>query len=139
MQGQQLESPIQLQLVYAAACSTPREQAASEHSARHTFSSKSDVPQDLWPGAQVVEDPVPLPEEGQLSGEFCSFIEACMQKDPYKRPTAEGLLSHPFILKVYTNPPRFLIPFGVGRYLSTMSQQLSAKGTSSQFLLEQRE
>lgn len=53
---------------------------------------------------QVVEDPVPLPEEGQLSAEFRSFVEACMHKDPYKRPTAEGLLSHPFILKVPTTP-----------------------------------
>ncbi len=49
---------------------------------------------------QVVEEPVPLPAEGTVSADFRSFVAACMQKDPYKRPTAEGLLSHPFILKV---------------------------------------
>ncbi|KAK9902117.1 hypothetical protein WJX75_004920 [Coccomyxa subellipsoidea] len=48
---------------------------------------------------QVVEEPVPLPAEGSVSPDFRSFVAACMQKDPYKRPTAEGLLSHPFILK----------------------------------------
>ncbi len=51
---------------------------------------------------QVVEEPVPLPQEGAFSAEFRSFVAACMQKDPFRRPTAEGLLSHPFILKVCT-------------------------------------
>ncbi|BDA48249.1 Mitogen-activated protein kinase kinase 3 [Coccomyxa sp. Obi] len=57
----------------------------------------SDGPLQLM--IQVVEEPVPLPQESAFSAEFRSFVAACMQKDPFKRPTAEGLLSHPFILK----------------------------------------
>lgn len=52
----------------------------------------------------MVEEPVPLPAEGSVSPDFRSFVAACMQKDPYKRPTAEGLLSHPFILKACPLP-----------------------------------
>jgi serine/threonine protein kinase len=43
---------------------------------------------------------VPLPEEGVLSTELQDFILHCMRKDPFRRPTAEGLLSHEYILKV---------------------------------------
>ena len=49
---------------------------------------------------QVLTDPVPVPEEGVLSAELQSFVLQCMRKDPFTRPTAEGLLSHNFILKV---------------------------------------
>ncbi|XP_068642507.1 mitogen-activated protein kinase kinase 3 isoform X2 [Aristolochia californica] len=48
---------------------------------------------------QILDDPSPsLPEAG-FSPELCSFIDACLQKDPDSRPTAEQLLSHPFIKK----------------------------------------
>lgn len=50
--------------------------------------------------AQVLSDPVPVPEEGVLSPELQDFVLQCMHKDPFRRPTAEGLLSHNFILKV---------------------------------------
>ena len=49
---------------------------------------------------QVLSDPVPVPEEGVLSPELQDFVLQCMRKDPFRRPTAEGLLSHTFILKV---------------------------------------
>jgi serine/threonine protein kinase len=49
---------------------------------------------------QVVEDPVPVPGAAEASAEFRNFVAQCMAKDPFRRPTAEGLLSHPFILKV---------------------------------------
>lgn len=48
---------------------------------------------------QILDDPSPSPSECKFSPEFCSFIDACLQKDPDARPTAEQLLSHPFITK----------------------------------------
>ncbi|EXC20335.1 Mitogen-activated protein kinase kinase 6 [Morus notabilis] len=47
---------------------------------------------------QILDDPSPSPSNN-FSPEFCSFIEACLQKDADARPTAEQLLSHPFITK----------------------------------------
>ncbi len=51
-------------------------------------------------GVQVVEDDVPLPAGQQHSPEFVDLIKQCLEKDPYKRPTAEALLGHPFLRKV---------------------------------------
>lgn len=51
-------------------------------------------------GEQVVEEPVPVAAAMEASPEFGDFVLQCMAKDPFRRPTAEGLLSHPFILKV---------------------------------------
>lgn len=48
---------------------------------------------------QILEDPSPSPSRCLFSPEFCSFIDTCLQKDADKRPTAEQLLSHPFITK----------------------------------------
>ncbi|KAA6418469.1 MAG: mitogen-activated kinase kinase 6-like [Trebouxia sp. A1-2] len=48
---------------------------------------------------QVVEDDVPLPACQQHSPEFVDLIKQCLEKDPYKRPTAEALLGHPFLRK----------------------------------------
>ncbi|KAF4399877.1 hypothetical protein G4B88_021091 [Cannabis sativa] len=52
-----------------------------------------------WVIWQILEDPSPSPSKHNFSPEFCSFIEACLQKDADARPTAEQLLSHPFIIK----------------------------------------
>ncbi|KAK1577037.1 hypothetical protein Q3G72_018580 [Acer saccharum] len=46
---------------------------------------------------QILEDPSPSPSKHKFSSEFCSFIDACLLKDADARPTAEQLLSHPFI------------------------------------------
>ncbi|KAL8139664.1 hypothetical protein V2J09_005685 [Rumex salicifolius] len=48
---------------------------------------------------QIMDDPSPLPPRDKFSPEFCSFIDSCLQKDADARPTAEELLSHPFITK----------------------------------------
>ncbi|XP_008784973.1 mitogen-activated protein kinase kinase 3 isoform X3 [Phoenix dactylifera] len=51
---------------------------------------------------QILYDLSPTPPEDSYSPEFCSFVEACLQKDADARPTAEQvrkLLSHPFIRK----------------------------------------
>ncbi|XP_020520748.1 mitogen-activated protein kinase kinase 3 isoform X2 [Amborella trichopoda] len=48
---------------------------------------------------QILYDPSPSPPRDSFSPEFCSFIDACLQKDAEARPTAEQLLSHPFIRK----------------------------------------
>lgn len=48
---------------------------------------------------QVLNEECPVPPEREYSEEFRDFIRQCMQKDPFKRPTAERLLSHPYISK----------------------------------------
>lgn len=48
---------------------------------------------------QILYDSSPTPPEDSYSPEFCSFVDACLQKDADARPTAEQLLSHPFIRK----------------------------------------
>lgn len=40
----------------------------------------------LW---QVMYDPSPTLPADQFSPEFCSFVDACLQKDANARPTAE--------------------------------------------------
>ncbi|KAL7098548.1 hypothetical protein ACP275_09G023900 [Erythranthe tilingii] len=46
---------------------------------------------------QILDDPSPSLSGRNFSSEFCSFVDACLRKDPIERPTAEKLLSHPFI------------------------------------------
>eukprot|EP00271_Cylindrocystis_brebissonii_P013001 TRINITY_DN3253_c0_g1_i1.p1 TRINITY_DN3253_c0_g1~~TRINITY_DN3253_c0_g1_i1.p1 ORF type:complete len:284 (+),score=50.14 TRINITY_DN3253_c0_g1_i1:855-1706(+) len=53
---------------------------------------------------QVMEDPSPTPPADQFSAEFRDFVDACLIKDSFKRPTAEQLLSHPFIKKFEDQP-----------------------------------
>ncbi|CAL9088614.1 mitogen-activated protein kinase kinase 3 isoform X1 [Musa acuminata AAA Group] len=48
---------------------------------------------------QILYDTSPTPPKDSFSLEFCSFIDACLQKESDARPTAEQLLSHPFIKK----------------------------------------
>nr|GMC68730.1 mitogen-activated protein kinase kinase 3 [Ipomoea batatas] len=48
---------------------------------------------------QILDDPSPTLLRHEFSPEFCSFVDACLQKNPDTRPTAEELLSHPFITK----------------------------------------
>ncbi|CDY50119.1 BnaC04g32540D [Brassica napus] len=48
---------------------------------------------------QILDDPSPTPSKQEFSPEFCSFIDVCLQKDADARPTADQLLSHPFITK----------------------------------------
>ncbi|XP_064939495.1 mitogen-activated protein kinase kinase 3-like isoform X3 [Musa acuminata AAA Group] len=49
--------------------------------------------------AMILYDTSPTPPKDSFSLEFCSFIDACLQKESDARPTAEQLLSHPFIKK----------------------------------------
>ncbi|KAK3278951.1 hypothetical protein CYMTET_13147 [Cymbomonas tetramitiformis] len=49
------------------------------------------------------EAPPTLPNE-EFSPEFCSFVSMCTDKIPTKRPSAEQLLQHPFLLKHRANP-----------------------------------
>uniref|UniRef100_A0A0D6R9W7 mitogen-activated protein kinase kinase n=1 Tax=Araucaria cunninghamii TaxID=56994 RepID=A0A0D6R9W7_ARACU len=48
---------------------------------------------------EVRDDPSPSPPRDRFSEEFCSFVDACLQKNADARPTAEQLLQHPFIIK----------------------------------------
>ncbi|XP_038700000.1 mitogen-activated protein kinase kinase 2-like [Tripterygium wilfordii] len=45
----------------------------------------------------VVEHPPPSAPSNQFSQEFCSFISACVQKDPKDRLPAQELLNHQFL------------------------------------------
>ncbi|CAO2839374.1 unnamed protein product [Amaranthus hypochondriacus] len=49
--------------------------------------------------AAIVGNPAPCAPSDQFSPEFCSFISACIQKDPKDRWTSSDLLKHPFIKK----------------------------------------
>ncbi|KAL3138747.1 hypothetical protein ABBQ32_005592 [Trebouxia sp. C0010 RCD-2024] len=49
---------------------------------------------------QVVDEEVPLPSCQHHSPEFVDLIRQCLEKDPYRRPTAEALMTHPFLCKV---------------------------------------
>ncbi|KAK8597685.1 hypothetical protein V6N13_095085 [Hibiscus sabdariffa] len=44
----------------------------------------------------IVEGPAPCAPSNQFSSEFCSFISACLQKDPKERKSAQELLELPF-------------------------------------------
>ncbi|XVF35076.1 hypothetical protein REPUB_Repub18cG0113600 [Reevesia pubescens] len=46
---------------------------------------------------QIVEDPPPCAPSDQFSPEFCSFISACLEKDPKERKSARELLALPFL------------------------------------------
>ncbi|XP_020098692.1 mitogen-activated protein kinase kinase 1 [Ananas comosus] len=47
----------------------------------------------------IVDQPAPCAPPDQFSPEFCSFVSACIQKDPQQRLSSLELLNHPFIKK----------------------------------------
>ncbi|GAB4854634.1 Mitogen-activated protein kinase kinase 6 [Ancistrocladus abbreviatus] len=49
--------------------------------------------------AAIVESPPPAAPPDQFSPEFCSFISACIQKDPRDRSSSLDLMGHPFVKK----------------------------------------
>lgn len=60
--------------------------------------------QQGWPSfyellEAIVHSPPPSAPADQFSPEFCSFVSACIQKDPQGRLSSLDLLSHPFIKK----------------------------------------
>lgn len=57
-----------------------------------------------WPSfyellQSIVGSPPPSAPPDQFSPEFCSFVSACIQKDPRDRSSASDLLTHGFIRK----------------------------------------
>ncbi|XP_040971218.1 mitogen-activated protein kinase kinase 2 isoform X2 [Gossypium hirsutum] len=46
---------------------------------------------------QIVEQPPPCAPSDRFSPEFCSFISACLKKDPNERKSAQELLDLPFL------------------------------------------
>ncbi|XP_078431970.1 MAP kinase kinase 6 isoform X2 [Wolffia australiana] len=84
------------------------------------------IDQEGWPSfyellEAIVEQPPPAAPADQFSPEFCSFISACVQKEPKLRSTAAELLDHPFIKKFEDKDDDFRIlvenletPFNVG-------------------------
>lgn len=60
--------------------------------------------QQSWPSfyellEAIVESPPPSAPSDQFSPEFCSFVSACIQKNPQDRSSSLDLLGHPFIKK----------------------------------------
>ena len=57
----------------------------------------------FWQVLQSVRDkPSPtVPDNGQWSGDFRSFIALCLKKDPEERPSASVLLKHPFLSQAF--------------------------------------
>ncbi|KAL2251072.1 UNVERIFIED_CONTAM: Mitogen-activated protein kinase kinase 2 [Sesamum indicum] len=47
----------------------------------------------------IVNEPAPRAPSDLYSPEFCSFISACVQKDPNDRLSTNELMAHPFITK----------------------------------------
>ncbi|KAJ8751002.1 hypothetical protein K2173_016183 [Erythroxylum novogranatense] len=45
----------------------------------------------------IVDKPPPTAPSDEFSPEFCSFISACVQKDPRDRQAAHELIAHPFM------------------------------------------
>ncbi|XP_047323524.1 mitogen-activated protein kinase kinase 2 [Impatiens glandulifera] len=58
----------------------------------------------------IVNHPAPSAPSDQFSPEFCSFISACLQKDPKDRLSTNELLTHPFI-KMYEDMDIDLVPY----------------------------
>ena len=81
----------------------PGGRAGAHRQTRHANPSLDHLIRLEMSEAQVVDEAVPLPAPGACSEEFRDFVRQCMQKDPLQRPSAEGLLSHPFILTVSSN------------------------------------
>ncbi|KAI8463291.1 MAG: kinase-like domain-containing protein [Monoraphidium minutum] len=48
---------------------------------------------------QILHDEAPLPPAGSCSEELRDFVRCCLATDPKRRPRAEQLLQHPFIVR----------------------------------------
>jgi len=53
---------------------------------------------------QVMNEDLPFLNNSGFSPEFRDFVSSCLHKDPLRRPPAEQLLSHAFILKHQSDP-----------------------------------
>eukprot|EP00955_Chlamydomonas_euryale_P076279 362602-Chlamydomonas_euryale.AAC.3 len=56
------------------------------------------------PACQVMNEDLPFLNNSGFSPEFRDFVSSCLHKDPLRRPPAEQLLSHAFILKHQSDP-----------------------------------
>jgi len=55
----------------------------------------------------TTQDPPPIKEPQNWSLDCLDFMDKCLQRDPVKRNSAEGLLQHPFVSKA-CKPEQFL-------------------------------
>lgn len=73
----------------------------------------------------ITQDPAPRlnNEPGEIiwSDEFKEFISMCLSKSPNRRPSAEQLLSHPFILKATADPTDILNSFNFSSEFSSVT------------------
>lgn len=69
----------------------------------------------------IVDEPAPRPPSDLYSPEFCSFIAACVQKEPKDRLSANELMAHPFITKYdYLDVDLAVYFTGAGPSLATL-------------------
>ncbi|XP_006656637.1 mitogen-activated protein kinase kinase 2 isoform X1 [Oryza brachyantha] len=75
----------------------------------------------------VVDHPPPSAPSDQFSGEFCSFISACIQKKASDRSSAQILLNHPF-LSLYDD-----LNIDLASYFTTAGSPLATFNTSNRY------
>ena len=78
--------------------------------------------------SQILNDPPPQLPADTFSDEFRDFILQCLSKEPEGRPSAEQLLTHPFI-RMYDDSLR---PFDMAGFVRSVTEmRLSAPASMS--------
>ena len=90
------------------------------HAKLHSMRAAVKIPQSA---------PPTLPDPETWSGEFKSFIALSLTKDPTRRPSAEALLQHPFIVRAAE--PTVLQPMVAQRERDAASSQRKAADVGS--------
>jgi serine/threonine protein kinase len=79
------------------ACHTLNQQLAQAESAAAAQAAAPSQPSAAPLFQQILHDEPPLPAPGSVSGALRDFVRCCLATDPKRRPSAEQLLSHPFV------------------------------------------
>ena len=89
------------------------------HARLHSMRAAVKIPQ---------ADPPQLPDADTWSNEFHSFLAGCLVKDPTRRPSAEQLLQHPFVL--HASQPSVLLPM-IERSIAWSSRRMDRQRRSA--------
>jgi hypothetical protein len=89
------------------------------HARLHSMRAAVKIPQ---------ADPPQLPDADTWSSEFHSFLASVLVKDPTRRPSAEQLLQHPFVLQA--SQPSVLLPM-IERSIAWSSRKMDRQKKSA--------